>query len=78
MVDPVNAVLQRATAKNPSQRYADVLAFAAAFRDAAQLSSTSSSKSVEEMLTLREHEILQLMVDGKSNKEIAQTLFLLV
>ena len=34
LIGPVNRVIQKATAKNPDQRYPDVLAFAADFREA--------------------------------------------
>ncbi|MBE2268155.1 MAG: protein kinase [Anaerolinea sp.] len=76
LADAINAVLQKATAKNPALRYADMLAFAAAFREAAQLPSAHARQSVEETLTLREHEVLQRLVDGKTNQQIAQELFL--
>jgi WD40 repeat protein/serine/threonine protein kinase/energy-coupling factor transporter ATP-binding protein EcfA2 len=68
----VNRVIQTATAKNPEQRYAEALAFAADFREAIGLNRTSTT--VLELLTQREHEILQLIIEGLSNKEIAQRL----
>jgi serine/threonine protein kinase len=68
----INRVIQKATGKNPDYRYADALAFAADFRDAAGLNHTPTS--VVEQLTQREQEILALIVDGLSNKEIAQRL----
>jgi len=68
----VNRVIQKATAKNPDHRYPDALAFAADFREAVGMNR--SSTSVIELLTQREHEILQLIIDGLSNKEIAQRL----
>ncbi len=70
----VNAVIQQATAKNPEQRYTDVLALAADFRKAIGVSG--ASVAVEAQLTQREHEILRLIVDGLANKEIAQRLTL--
>lgn len=70
--DAVNRVIQKATAKNPEQRYPDALAFAADFREAVGLNRTATT--VEELLTQREHEILHLIIDGLSNKEIAQQL----
>lgn len=69
---PVNRVIQKATAKNPEHRYADVLDFAADFRQAIAVQATPIN--MVELLTQREQEILQLIVDGKSNKEIAQEL----
>ncbi|MBC7813615.1 MAG: protein kinase, partial [Burkholderiales bacterium] len=68
----VNRVIQKATAKNPEQRYPDALAFAADFREAVGQNRTTST--VVELLSQREHEILQLIIDGLSNKEIAQRL----
>jgi serine/threonine protein kinase/formylglycine-generating enzyme required for sulfatase activity/energy-coupling factor transporter ATP-binding protein EcfA2 len=68
----VNRVIQKATAKNPEQRYPDAQALAADFREAIGLNR--SSTPFEEHLTQREHEILQMLVDKLSNKEIAQRL----
>lgn len=72
--DAINNVIQKATVKNPAHRFADVLALASAFRDAAALSLLIGD-SVVEKLTLREQEVLQCIVEGLSNKEIAQKLF---
>ncbi len=74
-MDDVNGVIQQATTKNPTKRYADALEMSAAFRAAA---SIERSTSIVEQLTLREQEILRLIVDGCSNKEIAQKLFVTV
>jgi len=71
--DGVNAVIQKATAKNPAHRYADAIAMAVAFREAALPNQKSSS--LVESLTPREQEILQGIIAGKSNKEIASELF---
>ncbi|MCC7208193.1 MAG: protein kinase [Anaerolineae bacterium] len=68
----VNRVIQKATSKNPEYRYPDALAFAAEFRDAVGFNRTPTG--VSELLTPREHEILHLIIDGLSNKEIAQRL----
>ncbi len=68
----VNRVIQKATAKNPEHRYADVLDFAADFRQA--IAAQASPINLVELLTQREQEILQLIVAGKSNKEIAENL----
>jgi WD40 repeat protein/serine/threonine protein kinase len=70
----VNAVIQKATAKNPEHRHADVLALAADFRNA--LGAGAATVTIEAQLTQREHEILRLIVDGLANKEIAQRLTL--
>src|SRR5260221_2356980 len=72
----INRVIQKATAKNPEFRYSDALAFAADFREAAGLNRVSTS--VVELLTQREHEILQLIINGLSNKDIAQRLTITV
>ena len=69
---PVNRVIQKATAKNPDHRYPDALAFAADFRNAIGLNHTPVN--TVELLTQREQDILQLIIDGLSNKEIAQRL----
>lgn len=69
----VNDVIQKATAKNPAQRYVDALELAAAFRNAAA-SGLKSPDNTAEYLTIREQEILHLIVKGLSNKEIAQKL----
>lgn len=68
----INQVIQKATAKNPQHRYPDALAFAADFRAAVALGHTPVS--LIELLTQREHEILHLIMEGASNKEIAQRL----
>jgi WD40 repeat protein/serine/threonine protein kinase len=73
--DGVNQVLQKATAKNPKRRYQDVLEFAHTFREAANLDHVLQDIALSEPLTVREGEILRLIVEGYSNKQIAQTLF---
>lgn len=70
--EAVNAVITTATAKNPDRRFTDVLTFAAEFRAAAG----QVAERPEEVLTLREQEILALVIDGLANKEIAQRLTL--
>ena len=76
--DTVNAILQTATAKAPSRRFSDVLAFAVAFRQAAGRGDTEHELQIIEQLTLREHEVMRLIVEGKSNQEIANKLFVTV
>lgn len=69
VAEGINAIIQKATAKDPTQRYHDALEMAAAFRE-----ETSAGVSVVERLTRREHEILYHIVKGKSNKDIADEL----
>jgi DNA-binding CsgD family transcriptional regulator/energy-coupling factor transporter ATP-binding protein EcfA2 len=47
---------------------------AAAFREAAGLSPSQVVKSLVELLTPREQEVLQLVIDRKTNREIAEAL----
>ncbi len=76
--DAINAVVQKATAKDPRSRYADALAFASAFREAAALGHPATAVSVVEMLTRKEQEILYYIVEGRTNKEIADQLFVTI
>ncbi len=74
----VNEILQCATAKDPAKRYADVLALAVAFRQGIGRDGTQQAAEVVEQLTLREQEILALIAKGRSNREIADHLFVTV
>ncbi|MCC7206834.1 MAG: protein kinase [Anaerolineae bacterium] len=74
----VNAVIRKATAKNPAHRFANALDMAAAFREATASTMTPAGGSLVEQLTLREQEILRYIIDGCSNQEIAQRLFVTV
>jgi WD40 repeat protein/serine/threonine protein kinase len=72
ITDDVNAVIQKATAKDPKHRFGDVLEMAAAFHRAAHI---SPRERIAGTLTRREHEILHLIVAGYSNQQIADKLF---
>ena len=72
----VNAVIQKATAKDPLKRYEQALDMAAAFRQAARLDEEGSNVLLKETLTQREQEILAHIVAGHSNKQIATALFI--
>jgi len=72
--EAVNDVIQKATAKNPQQRFKDVIMFAQALREAAALDSSTNTTSLVELLTPREQEVLKLLIEGKSNREIADAL----
>ena len=74
VADAINAVIQKATAKNPHQRYQDVLALASAFREAAGLSVSQAADKLVELLTPREQEVLKLIIGGKTNREIGDKL----
>lgn len=73
--EAVNEVIQKATAKNPRNRYEDVLQMSADFRQAARIEEDPHSELVES-LTIREQEILQLIMQGNTNREIADALFI--
>lgn len=72
----INAVIQKATSKDPLKRYDHALDLAAAFRRAARLDENGGETVLEETLTPREHEILAHIVAGHSNKQIAAALFI--
>jgi len=72
--EAVNQVIQKATAKDPKHRYEDVLAMAATFREAADLSIVRDTDDVVELLTPREQEVLKHIINGKANREIASIL----
>ncbi|MCI0714251.1 MAG: protein kinase [Chloroflexi bacterium] len=73
--DTINGIIQKATAKNPAHRYADALELASALGELTSRQETTSPESIVESLTRREQEILQLIIEGHSNREIAQALF---
>ena len=69
--DTVNEIIQRATAKDPAQRYPHIMALAIAFRQSIAEEDKKQSDSVVELLTLREQETLSYIISGMSNREIA-------
>lgn len=71
--EEINAVIQKATAKDPRHRYQDALSLAAAFRKAARLEKREAEELIE-LLTQREQEVLELIVGGLTNRQIAQEL----
>lgn len=75
--DDVNDIIQKATLKDPAKRYQDVLTFANEFRNAVGR-DTHAEFSMIEQLTMREHEVLGMIAIGKTNREIADQLFVAV
>ena len=74
----VNDIIQKATAKDPDQRYQDVLALAIDFSKAVGRKSSTQEGSVVEQLTMREQEVLSMIAGGMSNREIADELVVTV
>lgn len=66
----VDEVIQKATAKDPARRYPEVLMLASDFRLALG-NKNGQVATIIEQLTLREQEILTMILHGKSNSEIA-------
>jgi len=71
--DHVNLVIQKATAKDPRQRYDDALSLVIAFRKAARLQEREAEELID-LLTQREQEVLELIAAGLTNRQIAQEL----
>lgn len=69
--DVINSIIQKATAKDPEDRYPDVLALAMAFREGIGRDVSQQDIDVIEQLTMREHELLALIAKGLSNRDIA-------
>ncbi len=67
----INEIILKATAKNPEQRYPDVLALATAFREGIGRGDSQQDAGVVERLTMREQEVLSLIINKLSNREIA-------
>jgi WD40 repeat protein/serine/threonine protein kinase/energy-coupling factor transporter ATP-binding protein EcfA2 len=78
IVSDVNEVIQTATSKNPTKRYSSVLEMADSFRKAISPDGDRSTAEVVEQLTIREQEVLIEIINGASNREIAQKLYVQV
>ena len=76
--EAVNEVIQKATAKDPGLRYQDPLALAVAFRQAIGKKPADPGVAVVEQLTMREQEILSMIAQGMSNRQIADELVVTV
>lgn len=74
--EPLNEFIQKATAKDPSERYLDVPGMIAAFQQAIRTDEAPGPRELTESLTPREQQILGLIADGQANKEIADGLFI--
>lgn len=72
--DAVNAIIQKATAKDPAHRYPDAITLAVAFREGIGRGMTQQSASIVEQMTMREQEVLSLVAKGMNNREIADHL----
>lgn len=72
--DTINAIIQKATAKDPALRYPDVLALALAFQEGIGRGTTQQSAGIVEQLTMREQEVLSMVAKGMNNREIAELL----
>jgi len=73
--ESVNTVIQKATAKNPGNRYPDAMSLSAAFREAIQM---RPPQNLVETLTQREQDILSRIIAGQSNRQIADALVVTV
>ncbi|MBK9745795.1 MAG: protein kinase [Chloroflexi bacterium] len=69
----LNQVLQQATAKTPADRFANAISLSQAFHAATNIKALKD-RQLADTITPRELEILQHIIDGKSNSEIAQSL----
>lgn len=74
--DAINGVIQKATAKDPKKRFVNVMEMLHTLQQAARLDAVLTPTNLIELLTPREQEVLQLIIDGKSNREIADLLVL--
>lgn len=78
IIDDINEIILKATQKDPKKRYQDALSFSSDFKSLVTRNQTRDGQAIIEELTMREHEVLQLIADGCSNGEIADRLFVTV
>ena len=75
--DPLNEIIQKATAKNPKQRYQDALAMAAAFRDAARRNGASAAPpNSSNRLPAASRRSWRTSLKGRQTKRSPRKLFL--
>jgi WD40 repeat protein/serine/threonine protein kinase len=74
MRDAINEVVQKATEKEPKDRYENVLELAFAFRNALGMSDTQPIPPFASLFTAREREIIGYLVRGLESEQIAQNL----
>lgn len=72
--DSINSVIQTATMKRPASRFQSAMALALAFQEAVELCRQEKARTSTKLLTHREMEIIKFIIDGRSNREIAQEL----
>jgi DNA-binding CsgD family transcriptional regulator/energy-coupling factor transporter ATP-binding protein EcfA2 len=70
----INEVIQKATSKEPSARFEDVHALASNYREAAGLGPVRVVERGIVILTRREGDVLEGIVEGRSNQEIARSM----
>lgn len=70
----VNAIIQKATAKNPAHRYSSALAMAADFQAVCVSMRERTGEDVIALLTLREQDVLARIAQGATNRQIAEDL----
>lgn len=74
IAESLNEVIQCATAKDPEHRYSDIQTLALALRDACALGASRDTQMMVALLTPREQAVLKMIIEGRSNREIADQL----